>query len=149
METMQQAMRDEFQWGRPDDCPVHLPLYHLISANTGNAAATVSCHQAIATDSAFSLGMLAEYDRALAGGTWGYRYLHWEAGILGQVLYLEAEAAGLRGTGIGCFFDDTFHDMLGLVDTTFQDVYHFTVGGPVVDHRLTTLTPYGHLPRET
>jgi len=26
--------------------------------------------------------------------------LFWEAGLLGQVLYLEAEAAGVRGTGI-------------------------------------------------
>ncbi len=35
-------------------------------------------------------------------------------GVIGQVLYLEAEAAGARATGIGCFYDDPVHDVLGL-----------------------------------
>ena len=30
-----------------------------------------------------------------------------------------------------------------LEDLTFQSLYHFTVGGPVDDSRLTTLAPYG------
>ena len=79
-------------------------------------------------------------------GPWFYRRLHWEAGAIGQVLYLEAEAAGLRGTGIGCFFDDSMHTLLGLAgyrtrgepDTRYQTLYHFTVGGPVDDPRLRT-----------
>ena len=62
--------------------------------------------------------------------------------MLGQVFYLEAEAAGLRGTGIGCFFDDPMHDLLGLKGERYQDLYHFTVGGPVEDARLTTLPAY-------
>jgi hypothetical protein len=61
------------------------------------------------------------------------------------VLYLEAEAAGVRGTGIGCYFDDAFHDRLGLRGVEFQDLYHFTVGGPVDDPRLVTLPPYAYL----
>jgi hypothetical protein len=65
--------------------------------------------------------------------------------LCGQILYLEAEAAGVRGTGIGCFFDDPVHEVLGLQGTAFQSLYHFTVGGPIVDHRLETLPPYGHL----
>ena len=64
--------------------------------------------------------------------------------MIGPVLYLEAEAAGVRATGIGCFFDDPVHQMLGLFpNTIFQSLYHFTVGGPVEDGRLTTLPPYG------
>ena len=51
------------------------------------------------------------------------------------MLYLEAEAAGVRSTGIGCYFDDAFHDLLGLTGDEFQDLYHFTVGGPVEDLR--------------
>ena len=69
--------------------------------------------------------------------------------MVGQVLYLEAEAAGLRGTGIGCFFDDGVHRLLGLdtaADAPWQDLYHFTVGGPVEDQRLTTEPAYAHLP---
>ena len=44
--------------------------------------------------------------------------------MVGQVLYLEAEAQGARGTGIGCFFDDAVHDILGLKDNTYQSLYH-------------------------
>jgi hypothetical protein len=56
---------------------------------------------------------------------------------------LEAEAAGVRSTGIGCFFDDPVHKVFGFQDVTFQSLYHFTVGGPVDDPRLMTLPPYG------
>jgi hypothetical protein len=72
-----------------------------------------------------------------------YRRLFWETGAIGQVLYLEAEAAGIRATGIGCFFDDPVHSLLGLTGRRFQSLYHFTVGGPVEDGRLTTLPAYG------
>jgi hypothetical protein len=49
-----------------------------------------------------------------SGRAWPYRWMFWEAGLLGQVLYLEAEAAGARGTSIGCYFDDAARDLLGL-----------------------------------
>ena len=108
----------------------------------------VSCHQDIAADGAFSLGMIADFgDTVRANGAWWYRRLFWEAGMLGQVLYLEAEAAGVRGTGIGCYFDDAFHDLLGLKTDRFQDLYHFTLGGPVEDTRLQSHPPYAHLKR--
>ena len=89
------------------------------------------------------LGMIAEYTQTLEGyGAWFYPRLYWEAGMIGQLLYLEAEAAGIRSTGIGCFFDDPMHEVLGLEDRSFQGIYHFTVGGPVKDTRLTTLPAY-------
>ena len=61
------------------------------------------------------------------------------------MLYLEAEAAGVRGTGIGCYFDDAVHKLLGLDGDRFQSLYHFTVGSPVEDPRLMTLPAYFHL----
>jgi len=104
----------------------------------------VSCRQEIAGDGAFALGMIAEFEPTLRReGPWFYRRLFWETGAIGQVLYLEAEAAGVRATGIGCFFDDPVHDVFGFPDATFQSLYHFTIGGPVDDPRLTTLPPYG------
>ncbi|MCH8147584.1 MAG: hypothetical protein IH987_06250, partial [Planctomycetes bacterium] len=75
-------------------------------------------------------------------GGWYYRRLFWEAGMIGQVLYLEAEAAGVRSTGIGCYFDDPVHDVLGLDGMAYQSLYHFTVGGAVEDTRLTTEPAY-------
>ena len=140
-------IRPEFQWRKVPDCPLRPPLYSLVSANCRNAAATLSCHQSIAGDSAFSVVMLAEFDAVLEAGNWMYRQLYWEAGMLGQVFYLEAEAAGVSGTGIGCFFDDAVHETLGIKDTRLQSLYHFTVGGALVDERLTTWPPYYHLDR--
>ena len=99
--------------------------------------------QDIAADGAFSLGMVAEFLPWIEAAPHHYRQLFWEAGAVGQVLYLQSEAAGVRSTGIGCYFDDLFHQVLGLQDARFQSLYHFTVGGAVEDPRLTTLPPYG------
>lgn len=121
-------------------------------------ATNASCDQDIAGDSAFAVSMLAEFDRSLGErGPWCYRALFWETGLIGQVLYLEAEALGVRSTGIGCFFDDAVHHLLGLpvipakahaeshdVPRPLQALYHFTVGGPVEDDRLQTLPAYFH-----
>jgi hypothetical protein len=134
-----------FSWQAVPGVPMHLPLFQLLAADAREAAQTLSCHQEIAADGAFSLGMLAEYGDTIGQGTWRYRRLFWETGMIGQVLYLEAEAAGLRGTGIGCFFDDEVHDMLDMLDHGLQSLYHFTVGGPLTDDRLQTLPPYAHL----
>ena len=104
-------------------------------------AKLICCHQDIAADSCFALGMLADMDAA-AAQPWRYRALFWESGMLGHVLYLEAEAAGIRATGIGCYFDDEMHALLGINERSWQSLYHFTIGGPVEDARLTTLPPY-------
>jgi SagB-type dehydrogenase family enzyme len=139
------ALNERFEWQRVDAVPEQLPLYQLLTANCRNAARTLSCHQAIAADSAFAVAMLAEFDVPLQHGDWMYRQLYWEAGAIGQSLYLEAEAAGVRGTGIGCYFDDKAHEILGLKDQRLQDLYHFTVGTPQIDNRLVSLPPYSHL----
>jgi SagB-type dehydrogenase family enzyme len=144
-DRLRAALRDTFLWRRLPGCPEHLRLFCLAEVDLRQAARVTSCHQEIASDGAFSLGMIADFgDSIRARGAWWYRRLFWEAGVLGQVLYLEAEAAGVRSTGIGCYFDDTFHDLLGLTGDSFQDLYHFTVGGPVEDTRLMTLPPYAH-----
>jgi len=141
--ALQQALTQADPWYQPPGCPAQLPLYCLIERDTRAAARAISCQQAIASDGCFSLAMLAEFDAPLQRhGAWFYPRLYWEAGMIGQLLYLEAEAAGIRSTGIGCFFDDPMHEVLGLTDHRFQDLYHFTVGGPVEDTRLMTLPAY-------
>ncbi|MBM4125614.1 MAG: SagB/ThcOx family dehydrogenase, partial [Nitrospira sp.] len=141
---LKQTLQGQFEWKAPSGCPENLPLFLLQEGNARQVAIQLSCGQDIAGDSCFSLGMLAEFESVLREqGAWWYRRFFWEAGLVGQVLYLEAEAAGLRGTGIGCFFDDPVHQLLGLTGYAFQSLYHFTVGGAVDDARLTTLPPYG------
>jgi SagB-type dehydrogenase family enzyme len=141
--VLRQAMHSEFQWRRPLSCPPGLPFFLLKEGDCRALAATVSCGQGIAGDGAFSLGMIAEYRNSLAVyGASFYRNLFWEAGLVGQVLYLEAEEAGIRATGIGCYFDDPVHEVFGIASRDWQSLYHFTVGGPVADERLTTLPGY-------
>ena len=144
MDRLKRAMHARFEWSTPPGCPADLPLRMLEAGDARRLATQLSCHQDIAGDGAFSLAMIAEYQEALfTHGAWVYRRLFWEAGLIGQVLYLEAEAAGVQATGIGCFFDDPVHRVFGIEDFAFQSLYHFTVGGAVDDPRLTTLAPYG------
>lgn len=120
-----------------------LPLVRLASGDCRALARRVSCDQDIAADGFFSLGMIAEFDGVLDEyGEAFYRNLFWETGVIGQALYLGAEAAGVRGTGIGCFYDDAVHHVLGLTGHAFQSLYHFTIGIPVDDARLTTSPGY-------
>lgn len=139
MASLNASMRPEWLWQKIG--PEHLPLFLLLPYDLRAASRLICCHQDIAADSCFALGMLAHFDAAV-GEPWRYRSLFWECGMLGHVLYLEAEAAGIRATGIGCFFDDEMHELLGITDRTWQSLYHFTAGGPVDDARLSTLPPY-------
>ena len=134
------AVRQDFLW---EHVTGEVPLVRLARVDARRYAQRVSCDQEIAADGFFSLGMLADFDASLE--TFGpsfYRHLFWESGVVGQVLYLEAEAAGARGTGIGCFYDDPVHDLFGLTGHAFQSLYHFTVGIPVDDTRLMTKPGY-------
>ncbi|BBU60649.1 hypothetical protein MSC49_05840 [Methylosinus sp. C49] len=140
---LRDASRKDFEWSLVE--LEGLPLYRLYAGSVEKEATKLACLQPISGKGCFSVAMIAEFDRALAAdGAFAYRRLHFEAGLIGQALYLWATAAGIAGTGIGCFFDDTVHELLGLPpgDMQFQDVYHFTVGGPVEDTRILTLPPY-------
>lgn len=103
----------------------------------------ISCTQDIASDGAFSLGMLCNFSEQIqTHGAHRYKELYWECGAIGQQLYLEATSMGLSGTGIGCFLDDMMHGLLGLKDNRFQILYHFTVGRGYVDSRILTKPAY-------
>jgi hypothetical protein len=139
-DRLRAACGREFLWEHVGEA---LPLFALARGDVRRLAQRLSCDQEIAGDGFFSLGMLADFDRSLQEfGPAFYRHLFWESGVVGQMLYLGAEAAAVRGTGIGCFYDDPVHDALGLTGHTFQSLYHFTIGIPVEDTRLTTERGY-------
>jgi hypothetical protein len=137
--SLRAAFRDSFTWLPADS---ELPLFQLVAARAGNLSRTLSCHQDIATDCAVTFMMVAEFRLPITADPVTYRHLHWEAGMLGHVLTLEAEAAGWRGTGIGCFFDDPDHEVLGLKDDQFQVIYHYAIGMALDDLRISTLPAY-------
>jgi SagB-type dehydrogenase family enzyme len=100
------------------------------------AAAGLSLGQDLAGNACVAFSMVGDVDRAVhAHGNRGYRYVHFEAGAMGQRLYLAAEAVGLAGTGIGAFFDAQVHRYLNL-DAGQKAIYHFAIGHPVPDPRL-------------
>uniref|UniRef100_A0A6V7QV52 Nitroreductase domain-containing protein n=1 Tax=Ananas comosus var. bracteatus TaxID=296719 RepID=A0A6V7QV52_ANACO len=134
------AMRPEFEWERPDGCPDGLPLYRLARGDCQELAKQLSCHQDIASDGCFSLGMVARFEPVLREkGAWMYPRLFWETGVLGQVLYLEAHAVGISATGIGCYFDDAGprHKRYGVSESL-----PFHGGRPMVDKRIMSLPAY-------
>lgn len=122
-----------------------LPIYLLKEGDFRGQATLLCCEQDIAGSSSFSLGMITKFREVIEKEPYRYRHLFWETGMIGQVLYLEAEAQGARGTGIGCFFDDAVHETMGLKTDAYQSLYHFTVGKAVEDRRLATYPPYHHL----
>jgi SagB-type dehydrogenase family enzyme len=138
------AMRPEFIWE-----PVHTPageptnLFLLVPIDARRLANRVSCDQDIAEDGFLGVAMIARFEGAIRErGEWFYRHLFWECGLIGQVLYLEAEAAGARATGIGCYYDEPVHELLGLSGYVWQDLYHFSMGLPIEDTRLTSEPGY-------
>jgi nitroreductase len=62
-------------------------------------------------------------------GERAYRYLHLDAGMLGERLDLAALAEGLGASGIGGFFDDQVTELLG-IPAEQAVVYITTIGVP-------------------
>jgi SagB-type dehydrogenase family enzyme len=117
-------------------------LVPLALADQRQNAKFVSCFQDIAADGCFAISLVADLARAYyLFGDRGYKLVHYEAGVIGQLLYLAAAALGYDATGIGCFIDDAINQYLVLPEGT-EVIYNFTIGGAVVDSRLTTLPAY-------
>ena len=98
----------------------------LRAATAARLARRLSCDQDIAADGFFSLGMLADFDASLEQfGPSFYRICSGNrASSAGAV---SRGRGGRRArTGIGCFYDDPVHDVLGLAGHAFQSLYHFT-----------------------
>lgn len=139
LESLKLNMHDDFLWKETELDK----LYFLENRDFKTASKSVSCSQDIASDGAFSLGMLCNFSGQLNDfGAHRYKELYWECGMIGQELYLEATSLGLSGTGIGCFLDDMMHGLLGIKNNSFQVLYHFTVGRGNVDSRIMTKPAY-------
>lgn len=143
-EELMSAMNPDFAWECPAGVPADLNLYLLQQGDARSSAMLSSCRQDIASDGCFAAAMIAEFERPLQEiGAWFYPRLHWECGTVGQALYLGSEIMGFRGCGMGCYFDDVVHKMLGLKNMSYQDLYHFAVGKALEDPRITSLPAYG------
>ncbi len=118
--------------------PDHAELEQIRSGDQRVPAAGLSLGQDLAGNACVAFSMIGDLDRAVrAHGDRGYRYVHFEAGAIGHRLYLAAEAFRLAATGIGAFYDEEVHRYLNLTSKQGQVVYHFAIGYPVPDSRLT------------
>ncbi|MBU1658069.1 SagB/ThcOx family dehydrogenase [bacterium] len=136
--TLMLQMNTSFLWKKIDE-----NLYVLAYGDYKIISKNISCNQDIASEGAFSMGMLSVFAKQLIEhGEHRYKELYWECGAIGQQLYLEATSLGLSATGIGCYLDDVFHELLGLHTNTFQSLYHFTIGRGLTDKRILTQQPY-------
>jgi SagB-type dehydrogenase family enzyme len=117
--------------------PEYAELQKIRVGDQRLVAAGLSLGQILAGNACVALSMVGDFENATRlYGDRGYRYVHFEAGAIGQRMYIAAEALGLRATGIGAFFDDQVNQYLGLSPELGQVVYHFAVGYPVPDPRL-------------
>lgn len=117
--------------------PQHDELELMKVGDQRLTAAALSLGQNLAGNACVAFSMIGDFENATRiFGDRGYRYVHFEAGALGQRMYLAAEALGLQATGIGAFFDDEVHRYLGLRPEQGQVVYHFAIGYPIHDPRL-------------
>ena len=117
--------------------PEHSELERIKAGDQRLAAAALSLGQDLAGNACVAFSMIGDFENAASRyGDRGYRYVHFEAGAIGQRMYLAAEALGLRATGIGAFLDEEVNRYLGLSSEQGQVVYHFAIGYPVADPRL-------------
>ncbi len=92
-------------------------LEQLHAGNVQRVAAFLSLEQSLAGNSCFTISMIADLaEAARVFGNRGYRYVYFEAGAIGQRLYVGAEALGWNATGIGAFYDDDVHRYLGFLE---------------------------------
>ena len=140
-----------YRWNRSSQT-----LEQLHGGNVARVAAYLSLEQTLAGNACFAVSMVADLERAAgAFGNRGYRYVFFEAGAIGQRLYLGAEALRWSATGIGAFYDDDVHRYLGFLEEKVEEgdvsvsdsldaaewlpqqvIYHFAVGRAVPDPRL-------------
>ncbi len=117
--------------------PEHAELEKIKEGDQRVVAAALSLGQALAGNACLAFSMIGDFESASRSyGDRGYRYVHFEAGAIGQRMYLASEALGLRATGIGAFFDERVNRYLELSPERGQVVYHFALGYPVPDPRL-------------
>ena len=117
--------------------PEHEELEKIKEGDQRLVAAALSLGQDLAGNACLAFSMIGDFENAARSyGDRGYRYVHFEAGAIGQRMYLASEALGLRATGIGAFFDERVNRYLSLAPEIGQVVYHFAIGYPVLDPRL-------------
>jgi SagB-type dehydrogenase family enzyme len=112
----------------------YLPQRHSLElslqGDVRQTLARFSVDQTFIAEAPLSLVITAEYERT----TWKYgergvRYVHMEAGHVGQNVYLQAEALGLGTVTVGAFQDEKIAQALNL-PPSYRPLYVMPIGHP-------------------
>ena len=112
-------------------------LFLIEKGDFSEASKFINCTQDLGKFSSVSFSFVADFEKITKN--YHYKLTLEEAGIVGHILYLEAEAKGIRGCGIGCFFDDLINEEI--LNSKLQAVYNFTIGVPLIDERIIKVSP--------
>ena len=112
-------------------------LYLIEKGDFSEASKFINCTQDLGKFSSVSFSFVANFEKITKN--YHYKLTLQEAGMIGQILYLEAEAKNIRGCGIGCFFDEIINEEI--LNSKLQAVYNFTIGIPLIDERIIKIKP--------
>lgn len=112
----------------------YLPQSHslepTLQGDVRQTLARVSLQQTFIAEAPLSLVITAEYERTTKKyGDRGVRYVHMEAGHVGQNVYLQAEALGLGTVTVGAFQDEEIAQALNL-PPSYRPLYVMPIGHP-------------------
>ena len=111
------------------DPPTHR-LENALRGDLRSSLAEAARGQAWVREAPISIVIAAVYERTTGKyGERGIRYVHMEAGHVGQNLYLQAEARGLGMVTVGAFYDDMVQEILELPSNQ-KPLYIVPVGHP-------------------
>ena len=105
-------------------------LQFTLQGDVRQTLAQLSVEQMFIAEAPVSLVITAEYERTTGKyGDRGVRYVHMEAGHVGQNVYLQAEALGLGTVTVGAFQDEGISQALNL-PSGYRPLYVMPVGHP-------------------
>ncbi len=112
----------------------YLPQSHslqlTLAGDVRQTLARLSVEQMFIAEAPLSLLITAEYERTTKKyGERGVRYVHMEAGHVGQNVYLQAEALGLGTVTVGAFQDEEISQALDL-PSSYRPLYVMPIGHP-------------------
>jgi SagB-type dehydrogenase family enzyme len=112
----------------------YLPHSHslesILEGDVRQTLARLSLEQMFIAEAPLSLLITGEYERTTGKyGDRGVRYVHMEAGHVGQNVYLQAEALGLGTVTIGAFQDEEISQALNL-PSGHRPLYVMPIGHP-------------------
>jgi SagB-type dehydrogenase family enzyme len=112
----------------------YLPQSHslelALQGDVRQTLARLSVQQMFIAEAPLSLLITGEYERTTGKyGERGVRYVHMEAGHVGQNVYLQVEALGLGTVTVGAFQDEEISQALKL-PASYRPLYVMPIGHP-------------------